>query len=117
MKSALKFDPEQEGLRTLFREWQIHTLRCLWAQPNKQYTTKEIWNKVCLKLDKRVSRATVYHFLDELAEKGIISFDTGTGRGGLRILFYSPFSEKEFRELIARNLIKSVEDNLLSPTA
>jgi predicted transcriptional regulator len=116
MQSALKFDPENEGLRTLFREWQIHTLRCLWAHPMKQYTTKQIWDQVCDKLDKRVSRATVYHFLDELAEKKIISFETGTGSGGLRILFYSQYSEEEFKELMAMNLIQSVKDNLLSPT-
>lgn len=82
----------------------------------KQYTTKQIWDQVCKNLDKRVSRATIYHFLDEIAEKGIISFETGTGRGGLRILFYSQYSEEEFKELMARNLIKSVKDNLLSPT-
>jgi len=82
----------------------------------KQYTTKQIWDKVCKNLDKRVSRATIYHFLDEIAEKGIISFETGTGRGGLRILFYSQYSEEEFKELMARNLIQSVKDNLLSPT-
>ncbi|MCW4013181.1 MAG: BlaI/MecI/CopY family transcriptional regulator [Candidatus Bathyarchaeota archaeon] len=116
MQSALKFDPEKKGLRTLFREWQIQTIRCLWAKPMKKFTTKQIWDKVCDNLDKRVSRATVYHFLDELAEKEIISFDTGTGRGGLRILFYSQYSEDEFKELMARNLIDSVKDNLLSPT-
>ena len=82
----------------------------------KQFTTKQIWDQVCKNLEKRVSRATVYHFLDELAKKEIISFETGTGRGGLRILFYSQHNEKEFKELMARNLIQSVKDNLLSPT-
>ena len=115
MKSALKFDPEKEDLSTLFREWQIHTLQCLWEQPNKKFTTKQIWNMVSDKLDKRVSRATVYHFLDELAEKEIINYNTGTGRGGLRILFYSKYTEKEFRKLMAEKLIQSVKDNLLSP--
>ncbi len=115
MKSAIKFDPEKEDLSTLFRDWQIHTLRCLWAQPNKKFTTKEVWNKVSEKLDKRVSRATIYHFLDELSEKEIISYNTGTGRGGLRILFYSEYSEKEFRELMSGKLIQSIKDNLLSP--
>ncbi|MFH1180443.1 MAG: hypothetical protein V1710_08785, partial [Candidatus Bathyarchaeota archaeon] len=63
----------------------------------------------------KVSRATVYHFLDEMSRKGIISYEKGMGRGGERVLFYSEYSEEDFRELMARNLINSVKQNLLSP--
>ncbi len=113
MKSALKFDPDKTGLRTLFRDWQIHTLKYLWGNPMKRSTTKEIWTYVCLKLEKEVSRATVYHFLDELCKKELVGFETSTGRGGQRILFFSEHSEEEFREFMAKNLGESVEKNLL----
>ncbi len=59
-----------------------------------------------------VSRATVYHFLDNVADKGIIRFDMATGRGGMRVLFYSMLTEMEFRKLITENLVQSVKSNL-----
>ena len=113
MKSALKFDPDKTGLKTLFRDWQIHTLKYLWDTPMKRSTTKEIWTYVRIKLEKDVSRATVYHFLDELSKRELVGFETSTGRGGKRILFFSEYSEEEFREFMAKNLVESVEKNLL----
>ena len=113
MQSALKFDPDNNDLRTLFREWQIHTMKYLWGSPMEKYTTKEIWTHVYGVARKDISRATVYHFLDDLTKRGLIGFETGTGRGGLRILFFSEYNEEEFRELMAKALIRSVEENLL----
>ena len=78
----------------------------------RRSTTKEIWTHVRQKLEKDVSRATVYHFLDELSKRKIVGYETSTGRGGLRILFYSEFNEEEFRELMAKNLVESIEKNL-----
>ena len=59
-----------------------------------------------------VSRATVYHFLDNVADKGIIRFDMASGRGGMRVLFYSELTEMEFRKMITENLVLSVRSNL-----
>lgn len=59
-----------------------------------------------------VSRATVYHFLDSVADKGIIRFDMASGRGGMRVLFYSELSEMEFRKMISENMVQSVRSNL-----
>jgi predicted transcriptional regulator len=114
MQSALKFDPDNKGLRTLFREWQIHTMKYLWSFPKRKFTTKEIWTHVRKDVGEDISRATVYHFLDDMAKRGLINFQTGTGRGGLRILFFSEYTEEEFRELMAKALVQSVEENLLS---
>lgn len=113
MKSALKFDPDNTGLRTLFREWQIYTLRYLWGSPRKTFITKEIWTHVRQKLAKDVSRATVYHFLDEMSKKNLVGYETSTGRGGQRILFFSEYDEEEFRVLMAKALMESVEMNLI----
>ena len=114
MRSALKFNPDNTDLGTLFREWQIRTMKFLWDAPREKFTTKEIWCYVCEDSEIKVSRATVYHFLDAMARRGIINYQTGTGRGGLRVLFYSEYNEEEFREMMAKNLIHSLERNLLS---
>lgn len=63
-------------------------------------------------MDNGVSRATVYHFLDEMKEKNIINCDLGTGRGGMRVLFYSDYTKKRFKEMIAENLVQSINENL-----
>jgi len=115
MISAIKFNPNKKGLRTLFREWQISTLRLLWENPNKQYTTKEVWTRVKNRSKIDVSRATIYHFLDEMSRKGVVSNETGMGRGGERILFFSEYNETEFRDLMAGKLVEAVKENLLSP--
>ena len=113
MKSAIKYNPDNKGLRTLFREWQIQTLKVLWKTPMETLTTKEIWTQVKKNAEKKVSRSTVYHFLDEMTKKEILKYKTGTGRGGQRILFYSEYNEQEFRKLMARNLIQSIKENLV----
>ena len=115
MISAIKFNPSKNGLRTLFREWQISTLRLLWENPNKKFTTKEVWTRVKTRSKIEVSRATIYHFLDEMSRKGILGNETGMGRGGERILFFSEYTEMEFRELMAHKLIDAVNENLMSP--
>lgn len=116
MISALKFNPDNDNLGTLFRGWQIRTMKFLWGAPREKFTTKRIWSHVCEDPDIEVSRATVYHFLDEMTSKGIVKYQTGTGRGGQRVLFYSEYSEEEFREMMARNLIRCVEEKLMSPS-
>jgi predicted transcriptional regulator len=113
MQSALKFDPDKEGLMTLFREWQVHTMKFLWNSPMKKFTTKEIWTHVRREAEKEISRATIYHFLDDMTKRGLLNFQTGTGRGGLRILFFSEYTEEEFTEFMAKSLIQSIEENLL----
>jgi hypothetical protein len=74
MQFTLKFNPENTGLKTLFREWQITTLRLLWEAPHTRFSTKEAWMHVRDNAENGVSRATVYHFLDNIADKGIIRF-------------------------------------------
>lgn len=112
MQFTLKYNPGKNGLKTLFREWQITTLRLLWDNPETRFTTKEVWNHVKSMDVNRVSRATVYHFLDEMKEKEIVKYDMGSGRGGMRVLFYSEIPESEFKRIISENLIKSIRNNL-----
>jgi len=113
MKTALKYNPEKKGLETLFRRWQITTLKYLWASPMEKFTTKKVWTHVREKAEKKVSRATIYHFLDHMRKKGVIKASMSTGRGGLRILFYSEYTEEEFKKMMAQKLIDSVKKNLL----
>jgi len=112
MQFILKFNPENTGLKTLFREWQKTTLKLLWEAPHNRFSTKEIWTHVKDQAENGVSRATVYHFLDSMADKGIIRYDMASGRGGMRVLFYSEFTEMEFRKIISENLVQSVRNNL-----
>jgi predicted transcriptional regulator len=112
MQFTLKYNPENTGLKTLFREWQITTLKLLWESPHTRFSTKDVWTHVKDHAEIGVSRATVYHFLDNVADKGIISFDMASGRGGMRVLFYSKLTEMAFRKLISENLVQSVKSNL-----
>ncbi len=59
-------------------------------------------------MENGVSRVTVYHFLDNMADKGIIRFDMASVKGGMRVLFYSELTEMEFRKMISENLVQSV---------
>ncbi len=92
-------------------------MRLLWDNPETRFTTKEVWNHVRSVVENGVSRVTVYHFLDDMTEKEIVKYDMGSGRGGMRVLFYSHLTEAEFKKTIAGNLVKSIQENLgeLSP--
>jgi len=47
MKFTLKFNPENTGLKTLFREWQITTLRLLWERPlTPDSPRRKVWMHV-----------------------------------------------------------------------
>ncbi len=108
MQFTLKFNPENTGLKTLFREWQITTLRLLWEAPHTRFSAKKVWTDVRDNLENGVSRVTVYHFLDNMADNGIIRFDMASERGGMRVLFYSELTEMEFRKMISENLVQRV---------
>ncbi len=112
MQFTLKYNPQKAGLKTLFREWQITTMKLLWENVETRFTTKEVWNYVRAEIENGVSRATVYHFLDDMTERNIVKFDMASGRGGMRVLFYSDISESEFKRVISMNLIKNIQQNL-----
>lgn len=112
MQFVLKYNPEKTGLRTLFREWHLITMKVLWETPETRLNTKSVWTKVNDRLEDKVSRATVYHFLDDMVKKGVLYSDTKTGRGGKQMLFYSEVTEAEFKRLICKNLVQSVQQNL-----
>ena len=112
MQFTLKYNPKKKGLRTLFREWQITTMKLLWDHPMTRFTTKEVWSYVRAEIENGVSRATVYHFLDDMVEREIVKFDMASGRGGMRVLFYSDISEAEFKRVISLNLTQSIKQNL-----
>ncbi len=73
-----------------------------------RFSTKKVWTHVRDNLEKGVSRVTVYHFLDNMADNGIIRFDMASGKGGMRVLFYSELTEMEFRKMISENLGQNV---------
>lgn len=112
MQFTMKYNPGKAGLKTLFREWQITTMKLLWNNSETRFTTKEVWNHVRTEIENGVSRATVYHFLDDMAEREIVKFDMASGRGGMRVLFYSDISESEFKKVISLNLIQNIQRNL-----
>lgn len=73
-----------------------------------RFSTKKVWTHVRDNLEKEISRVTVYHFLDNIADNGIIRFDMASGRGGMRVLFNSELTEMEFRKMISENLVQGI---------
>jgi predicted transcriptional regulator len=55
-----------------------------------------------------ISRASVINFLESMREAGVLKGEERTGKGGHRWIYSPAMNEAEFKEFIAKTLIKKL---------
>jgi hypothetical protein len=93
----MKFDTKQDGLRTLFKPYQILLMEHLWNLNGNTRTglnSGQAWKYLQDKPEKK-SRASVIIFLNEMVDEGILDYEERTGKGGYHRVYYPNMNKKE----------------------
>ena len=111
----MKFDTRQEGLRTLFKPYQVLLMEHLWDLNGKTrvgLNSAQAWKYLQDKPEKK-SRASVIIFLNEMVDEGILDYEERTGKGGYHRVYYPKFNRKELGEHVS-NLINEKLKTILA---
>jgi predicted transcriptional regulator len=103
------YDSKEQGLATVFFDYEIEALHILWGKNGEYLTSREVWQQVSLKLT--ISRASVINSLNRMAKAGVLDTKETTGKGGHRGLYAASKSESELRKMIVEELTQSIKQN------
>jgi len=109
MTNYWKFETFRDGLRTVWKEYQVEIMRYLWSlEEGKGAGSGKVWvaaNEVLNKRDKSISRASCIFFLDNMVDQGVLAYIKETGKGGWHRIYSPVFDETGFREYLATKII------------
>ena len=105
---TLKFDPEQNGLSKILRDYQIEALKSIWKNGEKGQTSRQTYEYVNGRIDGSISRASIINFLKVMADEGILDYEEHLGRGGMHRVYTPRLNESEFKIHVAQTVIASL---------
>lgn len=107
---TLTFDPAEEGLAKVLKDYQIEALRFVWENGEEGATSREVCQHVndVLKGIKTVSRASIINFLNAMVDEGVLSYKEESGKGGYHRVYSPKLTERGFKKHIARMVISSL---------
>ena len=105
-----EFDHSQKGLRKVLREYEELALQYLWEVGENGAHSGPVWKAVSKRLPqgKKVSRTSIFLFLDRLTDEGVLAYREATGKGGRRMIFYPMMSERDFVKRLSKKIIESL---------
>jgi len=117
MTVKLEIDTSQQGLRMVLREYEEEALRTFWDDPQKEYTSKLVWDRINQGLGPgSISRASIINFLEDMVEMGVLSKREVTGKGGYRGIYSSKMGESGFKRFIAETALEALMRNFSEET-
>jgi len=103
-----ELDTGEKGLPMFFKGWQLKVLEYLWSIQPSGANSREVWSHLQETMPEPVSRASVINFLQDMAEKGVLTQELKTGKGGHRGIYYHKYNETEFKQYIAEYIIRKL---------
>jgi predicted transcriptional regulator len=117
MTVKLEIDTSQQGLRMVLKDWEEETLKVFWDDPQKEYTSKLVWDRVNQRLRPgSISRASIINFLEDMVEMGVLGKRETTGKGGYRGIYSSKMGESGFKRFIAETALEVLMSNFPEET-
>jgi hypothetical protein len=117
MKDRIEYDASEKGLRAVLKDYQEIALRAIWATP-EGLGSRAVWDRVNAELKPgTISRASVINFLEEMRETGVLKGVERMGKGGHHWIYSPAMDESEFKQHIARTILKSLLRDFPEETA
>lgn len=107
---TLTIDTSGEGLEMVLKDYQELALRYLWKLEGEGASSRDVWMQVNedLKGDASISRASIINFLNDMVDEGVLSYTETTGKGGHRRIYSAKFDESEYKQYIARTVLRNL---------
>jgi predicted transcriptional regulator len=117
MTVKLEIDASQQGLRMVLKEYEEQALKVFWDNPQKEYTSKLVWDGVNQRLGLgSISRASIINFLEDMVKMDILSKRETTGKGGYRGIYSSKIGESGFKRFMAETALEALISNFSEET-
>ena len=98
-------DMAQEGLHMFFKDYQVKTLKALWAS-NEGMSSLDVWAAVGA---DSISRASIINFLNGCVENDLLTVEYITGKGGHRGIYKAKRNEAETKEFLKNAFKQKLE--------
>jgi len=105
---TLIFNPGNDGLSKVFRDYQQEALKSLWKNGEKGLNTREVHEYANGKTGVTISRASIINFLKAMADEGVLNYTERTGKGGYHRVYTPRLNESEFKTYVAQTMIASM---------
>jgi len=106
---TLIFNPEKDGLYTVFRDYQVEAMRVVWKRGDDGAISREVWSHTNDRLvGKTISRASIINFLNAMVDEGVLDYDERTGKGGYHRVYRPKLNETAFKKYVAQTVISSL---------
>ncbi len=106
---TLIFNPDSDGLRKVFRDYQEEALKQVWNRGSEGVISREVWSQVNQNLNgKTISRSSIINYLNSLVDEGVLDFEERTGKGGYHRVYRPRLDENEFKKYLAETVISSL---------
>lgn len=105
----LVIDPTKNGFEKVLRDYQIESLKLVWAHTGDGLTSRQVYDAVNERLgSKSVSRASIINFLNAMCDESVLEFEEETCKGGMRRKYSTGLDESGFKKYIAEVVLKSL---------
>lgn len=106
MAKFFKFLTYEQGLSSVFKEYQQIAIKHIWDVGEKGVTSGKCWTHVNKILSpKTISRASIIFFLNGMVESNVLTFTLKTGKGGHHRVYHPAYDEIQFAEFLAKTII------------
>jgi hypothetical protein len=104
------FDTNEDGYRTVVKDYQEMALRFLWKSGKRGVSSREAWLNVNKEFggSASISRASIINFLNAMVDEGVLDYTEITGKGGHRRIYSSAMDEDGFKLYVAKNVISKL---------
>jgi predicted transcriptional regulator len=107
---TLTIDTAGKGLAMVLKDYQEVALRYLWRLDGEGASSRDVWMQVNedLKGKRTISRASIINFLNSMVDEGVLNYTETTGKGGHRRIYSAKFDEAEFKQYVAKVVLKNL---------
>jgi len=105
---SFTFDMGKDGLETVMKDYQIISMRYLWEIGEEGANSRQIWGHVREKLIENgssISRASIIIFLNDMVDRGVLTFRSRSGKGGYHRVYIPVHDERGFKEYLAQEVM------------
>ncbi len=108
-RMGFKFEPNNEGLLKVLRDYQEEALRIVWGS-GQGVNSRLVWLHVneAFEGKKTISRASIINFLNAMVDEGVLNYEEESGKGGYHRVYTPKLSESGFKKALAESVISSL---------
>jgi len=110
---AFVFDTKKTGLEMVMKDYQAICIRYVWAVGEEGVNSGKAWvhvSKVLMEQDRSISRASIIFFLNDMVDKGVLTFRSKSGKGGHHRVCFPVHDEVGFKKYVIKHILDKMAE-------